>query len=545
MRILRRSAVFLSLLLAGCATHDEFRQLDNDTAHISHEADQAFNAHNAMTRSPVIQSQDNWINPEPVPLTPAAKKLPACWPQINRAGALTLSDVASLIADTCHIPVQVMPDALGGSVGASAGTRAMTGTLPLPAKDSKGRMPLSAAVTVPTVAAQGGSTVNGLQWNGALSGLLDSVNSRFGVWWRYTGSEIQFYRLETRTFQLAVLNADTSMNAKVVGGTSASSGSSGGGTASSLSGSQKTTQQTAVAVATKVYDDIKTTVNGMLSASGRAYLSPGSATLTITDTPDVVARIGDYIARQNAILDRQVTLKVDVYRITFKDEKQLGIDWSAVYGSAKSLGYSLTSTFTNASTDVASAAITSNSGSLSGSEVLIKALNSQANISAHTTNTTTTTNMVPVPLQVAKQTTYLAKTKTTTSDSYSSTELTPGEITTGLSMTVLPYVRDNGTIQLQMSFSLSDDPTITTITAADGNTSIQMPSTDVRSITQRANLKPGQTLVMNGFQSLYDEANRQGTTSKSWFGFGGGEDGERDRTTLLIMVTPVLSGGED
>ncbi|MFA9329845.1 PilN family type IVB pilus formation outer membrane protein, partial [Escherichia coli] len=164
-----------------------------------------------------------------------------------------------------------------------------------------------------------------------------------------------------------------------------------------------------------------------------------------------------------------------------------------------------------------------------------------ANISSATTTNTVTTNMVPAPLQIAKETTYLAKTSTTTSDSYSSTELEPGTITTGLFMTVLPYIRDNGTIQLQMSFSLSDDPTITTVSAKDGSTSIQTPTTDVRSLTQRANLKPGQTLVLNGFQSLYNEANRQGTTSKSWFGFGGGESAERDRSMLLVLVTPALS----
>ncbi|HDY3423391.1 TPA: PilN family type IVB pilus formation outer membrane protein, partial [Escherichia coli] len=347
--------------------------------------------------------------------------------------------------------------------------------------------------------------------------------------------------LDTRTFQLAILNADTSMNAKVVGGTTSSSGSSGTSGSSSLSGEQSTSQQTNVAVSSKVYDDIKATVSAMLSSEGSSWLAPGSATLTVTDTPEVLNRIGEYIDRQNAILDRQVKLKVDVYRITFRDTKQIGIDWTAVYSAAKGMGYTLTSAFGDAASDVATIGVTSSSGRLSGSEVLIKALNQQANISSATTTNTVTTNMVPAPLQIAKETTYLAKTSTTTSDSYSSTELEPGTITTGLFMTVLPYIRDNGTIQLQMSFSLSDDPTITTVSAKDGSTSIQTPTTDVRSLTQRANLKPGQTLVLNGFQSLYNEANRQGTTSKSWFGFGGGESAERDRSMLLVLVTPVLS----
>lgn len=367
------------------------------------------------------------------------------------------------------------------------------------------------------------------------------MTARMGISWRWRNNQIQLFRLDTRTFQLAILNADTSMNAKVVGGTTSSSGSSGTSGSSSLSGEQSTSQQTNVAVASKVYDDIKATVSAMLSAEGSSWLAPGSATLTVTDTPEVLNRIGEYIDRQNAILDRQVKLRVDVYRITFRDTKQIGIDWKAVYSAAKGMGYTLTSAFGDAASDATTIGVSSSSGHLSGSEVLIKALNQQANISSATTTNTVTTNMVPAPLQIAKETTYLAKTSTTTSDSYSSTELEPGTITTGLFMTVLPYIRDNGTIQLQMSFSLSDDPTITTVSAKDGSTSIQTPTTDVRSLTQRANLKPGQTLVLNGFQSLYNEANRQGTTSKSWFGFGGGESAERDRSMLLVLVTPVLS----
>ncbi|MGR1788595.1 PilN family type IVB pilus formation outer membrane protein, partial [Salmonella enterica] len=81
-----------------------------------------------------------------------------------------------------------------------------------------------------------------------------------------------------------------------------------------MSGEQSTSQQTNVAVASKVYDDIKATVSAMLSAEGSSWLAPGSATLTVTDTPEVLNRIGEYIDRQNAILDRQVKLKVDVYR---------------------------------------------------------------------------------------------------------------------------------------------------------------------------------------------------------------------------------------
>ncbi|WP_303296909.1 PilN family type IVB pilus formation outer membrane protein [Escherichia coli] len=547
MRIKPIAAALVALQLSGCATHREFREIDAQTSatrdHVQSVLDET---NRQMSGSALTVSDSTWINPEPVRATNEKKQVPVCWLQVNRTDSLSVDDVAALIADSCHVNVRVLPDARVSHVATAGLTRAVQGELPLPgstsAADSRGRTPLgNTGSSGPTTSVSTGGTLSGLRWDGSLSGLLDDVTARMGISWRWRNNQIQLFRLDTRTFQLAILNADTSMNAKVVGGTTSSSGSSGTSGSSSLSGEQSTSQQTNVAVSSKVYDDIKATVSAMLSSEGSSWLAPGSATLTVTDTPEVLNRIGEYIDRQNAILDRQVKLKVDVYRITFRDTKQIGIDWTAVYSAAKGMGYTLTSAFGDAASDVATIGVTSSSGRLSGSEVLIKALNQQANISSATTTNTVTTNMVPAPLQIAKETTYLAKTSTTTSDSYSSTELEPDTITTGLFMTVLPYIRDNGTIQLQMSFSLSDDPTITTVSAKDGSTSIQTPTTDVRSLTQRANLKPGQTLVLNGFQSLYNEANRQGTTSKSWFGFGGGESAERDRSMLLVLVTPVLS----
>lgn len=545
MRIKLLAAALCTLLLSGCETHREFKAIDKETGTVNERASQILkDTQNAMVGTSLTVSDSTWVNPEPVRAAANGKPLPVCWLQVNRTDTLSVDDFAALIGENCRVNIRVMPDARVSHV-ATAMTRSVKGELQVPGSigraDNRGRSLLGGdSASSPTTSVSTGGTLNGLRWDSDLGKLLDYATPRLGISWRWKDNQIQLYRLDTRTFQLAILNADTSMNSTVVGGATSSSGSDSGGS-NSLKGEQTSTQQTNVAVASKVYDDINNTVSAMLTAEGSSWLAPGSATLTVTDTPEVLSRIEEYITRQNAILDRQVKLQVDVYRITFRDTKQLGIDWKAVYSGARNLGYTLTNSFGSAASNIATVGVTSSSGSLTGSEVLLKALNQQANISAVTSSNTVTTNMVPSPLQVAKQTTYLARTATTTSDSYSTTELEPGTITTGLFMTVLPYIRDNGTVQLQMSFSLSDDPIINTESSPDGKSAIQTPTTDLRALSQRANLKPGETLVLNGFQSQYNESNREGTTSKSWFGFGGGESGERNRSMLLIMVTPALS----
>ncbi len=88
---------------------------------------------------------------------------------------------------------------------------------------------------------------------------------------------------------------------------------------------------------------------------------------------------------------------------------------------------------------------------------------------------------------------------TTTTDVGATTTLTPGMITTGFNMTLLPLIQKTGNLQLQMNFNLSDPPTIRSFTSKDGNSYIEMPYTKLRSLSQKVNLKEGQSLVVTGF----------------------------------------------
>ncbi|WP_200791503.1 secretin N-terminal domain-containing protein, partial [Klebsiella pneumoniae] len=105
-----------------------------------------------------------------------------------------------------------------------------------------------------------------LSWQGPLGGLLDTLSTRSGMHWRHEGGQITFFSQTTETFQIAVLNASTSMDASVTGGTSASAGVSGGGSNSnSLSGNQDTSQKTTVRLASELYDDLRKAVETMLT----------------------------------------------------------------------------------------------------------------------------------------------------------------------------------------------------------------------------------------------------------------------------------------
>ncbi len=103
----------------------------------------------------------------------------------------------------------------------------------------------------------------------------------------------------------------------------------------------------------------------------------------------------------------------------------------------------------------------------------------------------------------------------TTANVGSSTTMEPGTITTGFNMTMLPFIQDSGDIQLQFSFNLSDSPTIRSIASTDGTTAMEMPYTKLRSLSQRVNLRDGQTLVLTGFEQTNTSANKEGTFTRA------------------------------
>ncbi|EEJ9528656.1 PilN family type IVB pilus formation outer membrane protein, partial [Salmonella enterica subsp. enterica serovar Rubislaw] len=424
---------------------------------------------------------------------------------------------------------------------------------PLPVPNDSGRIPLDqmgvAGGGQQTALAP--ATLNGLRWQGPLGGLLDNITARTGLSWRTDHGAVVFYLTETRTFQFAFLNTRVNSNASVSSGSTSSMGTSGGsgGGDNSVSGDSSSSQKTTTLQDRDAYEDIRKTMETILTPEkGRYWLSESTGVLTVTDTPQVLETVSHYVDEQNREMNRQVQLSVKVLSVSNTRNEQFGIDWGLVYKSLQQVG----ATLNNAGGDIAGATsagvsildtATGSAARLSGSSLLIKALSEQGDISVVTSQDSTVTNLTPVPIQMADQTVYVAgSATTTTTDVGATTTLTPGMITTGFNMTLLPLIRQAGDVQLQVNFNLSDPPTIRSFTSKDGNSYIEMPYTKLRSLSQKVNLRAGQSLVLTGFSQDNTSVRKSGTFTPGNFLFGGGRKGEHGRSTLVIIITPLLAG---
>ncbi|CVB07188.1 PilN family type IVB pilus formation outer membrane protein [Dickeya dianthicola] len=551
--VLRAAITAALVMLAGCSLK-EINRMDRQASGDADTAQRITQSRTNLQQAPVTWTDKPWVNLQPViPVvsTPEDSAFPDCDISINRPEGMTLPEIGQRITAMCGLRVTITPDALQALVstgGGSITTQQLTGKLPAP--DDNGRVPLpnigGQAQQVASVSLTD-TVLTGLKWQGKLRGFLDMVSSRLGLSARNDHGTIVFYQLDTRTYQLVILNTKIDSTASVNSGSGNQLGSSGGGS-SGTSGDINSAQKTAYDLSSNLYDDIRKTIDNMITPSkGRYWLSSASGTLTVTDTPVVLDRIGRYIDYQNKVLNRQVQLSVRVLSVTQTRNEQMGLDWGLVYKSLHTAGATLSGNFTNAADNAVSSGFSildTASGSaarFSGSQLLIKALSEQGNVSVVTQLNRATTNLTPVPYQLSNQKGILTSSSSTATANVGVTSsMQTSILTTGLFMTMLPYIQESGDVQLQFAFSYSSPPKIESFVSKDGNTRNDVPTFQQEALTQKVNMRAGETLVLTGSDQVTTSADKQGTFTPGNFMFGGGQNGSTTRTTLVILVTPVL-----
>lgn len=521
------------------------KDIDGTNEQIAGYLKQIEGSQQAQARAAVVNDDGIWLPFRKIrdnELQAAGHKATSRRFSVNREFR-TIQDVAERVTLLMGVPVSVSPEVLppGGAAAAATAAAAPTPT---------------AAPMVPAFAGLASASTSGnlvpISYDGPLAGFLDVAAARFGVSWEWTGDSIRFYRTTTRTFRLAALPGSTQFQSMVSNSTGGSGGGGGGGGGDSGNGAtSETKQKTQVDSKLSVWDSVQESIKGMLTKNGTVTVTAATGTVTVTDIPQVVAQVGHFIEDQNASLSKQVVVNVRVLSVELNDSDQYGINWGMMYNSLSgNFGFSLkNSHFDPGSTTsptlslgvLNSAGSTGSSiGAWAGSQALINALSSQGKVSQVTSASLTTLNNQSAPLQVGRQTTYLASSTTTvTQGAGSTTTLQPGMLTTGFSMTLVPHILDRGKLMLQYSIDISSLLGMYTVNA--NNSSIQTPDVDTRNFLQRVQLSSGDTLVMTGFEQSALNANNQGLGQARNPMLGGGVNGKRNRSVLVILIQPVVA----
>lgn len=545
-------AILLSLSVSGCEVVRVNESMDRVDATMAETSQMAENLRNNKAGIPpvkgVVFSDGQYVSLEPIKLNQGLPFSSDCDITFNKD--MTLQSFAQTITRSCNVRVQVTSDVYDNS-------KASNSAIPTfqPVNAMNGIFPVSASGSQAPMSTAGKSTfLSGIKWEGKLSGLLDVATTQLGLSWRYTSDNntVSIYSLDTKTFSIYAFADETDMQSMVKSGTTSSSGTSGSGNSSGgsesggVSGDSGSSQSTSVSLKTSIIKDMENAIKAMLTPIGKMSLASSTGTVTVTDRPEVLTSIGRYLDAENKKLTQQILLNVKVFAVTLTDKDSAGIDWNLAYKAAgATTGLKLSSSFSG----IDSSAVTGNVGVLdgefAGSTAIIKALSQQGKVSVVTSPSVTTLNLQPVPVQVARQTGYIASISTTnTANIGSATSITPGMVTTGFNMDLLPSVMPNKELLLKYSINISSLIRIRPVSsggADDASAShIEVPELDNRIFSQKVRLKSGSTLILSGFDQTSENANKSGTGASWNMMMGGGATRDTTRDVIVVMITPII-----
>lgn len=502
-------------LLTACSA---LQQTDRLSQKITAEQQQGESLLNSLQRPPrqrITLHNKPWISPKAL-ILPTVRLPVAMNRQITLATGtpLPLSELSKLLHKLCGLNLRLTPDA-------EAKLQQRPKNQP------------SLYDNEPAIA--------GIRWQGPLEGLLDEIASTLGLSWRYQQSVITLYYLDSRTFQIYAIPSNTEMSSTIDSGVDVGLG----GDNSTSKGSGQSSQKTSVSLKSDMLEDIHRSIQSMLTPGvGQLSRSPSTGSVTVTDTPAVLGRIAHYVDHENHTITKQVLLNIKVLAVELHDEHQLGINWNLLYNPAQGASHLLGGLkfYPGEQSGIGNATIFKLNGSsqLGNPEWLLTALAKQGKVSSITSPSVTTLNLQPVPVQVATQKSYLARTETTQKAKGDTTlTLTPGMITHGFNMHLLPFVMADDQLLLQYTINLSE-LIDTKSFGIKGKAEIQLPEINSRLFSQKVKLHSGDTLILSGFEQIKNNTDRKGTGSPNLWPLGGSVSAHQKRCLIVLMITPTV-----
>lgn len=518
----RIAVVFASVLsLTGCALDEhmrEFARRTQDTEAMlgaQHKDFERAASDRELRR--LAQSVDMpWIVGKPQPLArevtlPLALRKDVRTTLLFADGPLELTQVARRIMAATGIPVQVGPEAL------------------LP---SDAFMPRLAGQAGPAAGAPA-SRVHLHGESEPLAQILDRIAAALDVAWAYRNSRIEFYRTETRVFNIRALTLEARAEASLgLRGDAAAEGAFASTSRTSLSSSSD-----------DVFTVVRARLETFMTRAGVMVALPGaSGSIVVTDTPEVLDRIAAYLERENQVLTRRVRLVFEEVTLATQNSIQAGLDWDLIFSSARvaakaSLGGS-------GLVDAGIATVELAHGPLAGSEAIVAALARAGRIVRRSSVPVLTLNRRPVTHAVRTTFSYIDRVDTTAFGdgagmALPSVSVSQKEETVGSLLTLVPDAQDDGRILLSVAYDNTVAQPVKSIKFGDKSNPLQLQQVtiDGNGTVQQLVLQPGQPVLISGFDRSHEESEDRRLAPRLPMLFGGSDRVSREQLVTVIIIT--------
>lgn len=365
-----------------------------------------------------------------------------------------------------------------------------------------------------------------LDYKGTLSGLLDVITGKLGLFWRYERGEIVIKRSETKTYTVDLPSGQVSFTSDTqsdIGG-NADTGSSGHGTKLDFSPENS-------------WDNLANAIDAMLSKTGKKAYSDVQGVITVTDTPQVHYRVEQYIKTINSIASRQVAIEAHVFEITSDDNGEFDANIMALYDWKGDLNLAVDGALWGVGKGIGRDP--ANNRFDSASEATLNMLRTNRNSSLVTSSTIYAMNGHPTPLQQINEVTYVAERSVTTAEGGTTeASVTPGKTSEGISMMIMPRIISDG--RVMMNFTIDTSSILAMNKEGVEGEEITMPERASNRYQQVVTVRSGEPLMIAGLERTSHDATYESPFGRySWI-LGGSKSGGKKRVMTMIVLTPYV-----
>lgn len=405
-----------------------------------------------------------------------------------------------------------------------------------------------------------------IDYSGTVKGALELLASQTNYAYETTEQDITWEAYVTKTFDISFMPGAATYvvgqtTATTYGNNSSSGGGSSGSNTSSTTGNLMSNDQEysgLQAASLSVWNDLKQTLDELKSSEGKVAVSEATTMVTVYDHPGNVSAMARYINELNKAMSQEVRLKVQVLEVDLDKEHTFGLDWNLMQhwlgtnvGIAGGIGTSV-----NVANSIGSAGASSAFSPVSlsvgqtGNNVILQALSTQGKVSVVTEPTVVTMNNQVAEIRISRDTSYLQNVSVTTgtgANDNTTTSLTPGIVTDGFILYLLPKIKDDR-VFLQISSTLSNLTSLNTVDssgtvnpavkdAKQALNAIQIPSLAEKRFNIRGLVGNNSTLIVGGFKQTHN------TTRETKFlevKALGGQGAQVQNSETVILITPTI-----
>ncbi len=308
-----------------------------------------------------------------------------------------------------------------------------------------------------------------------------------------------------------------------------------------------------------VWDDLKQTLDGLKSPDGKVIVSESTTSVTVHDHPSNVDVITNYITQLNHSLSQEVGIRVQVVEVDLNNDYNLGIDWNLVknvlktqvaltgdMGAASNL---VASNLGNQSSNLGTSGFQIGKSGDDSSRLLLNALSQEGKVRVVTKPQVVTMNDQIASIRITQDTGYIQSIASSQFEQYQTTTITPGTVTDGFTLYLLPKIQDDK-VYLQVSSRIASLLALEKVSNAPNEASgsnskesnnqfsaIEVPTIAAKEFNQRSVVTSGSTLIIAGYKRLRDQ-----TSETKMFGLAalGGQGAKSNEVETLILITPTI-----